>query len=89
MAVFKILEGVKEVRVTNRQWEEEKNGEGRGGKQMRDANGLLQPVKCQWNPGDALINLFPPNLPSASLPLSERKNTQNRGTQMDQRASSA
>lgn len=42
---------------------------------MRDANRLLLPVKCQWNPGDALINLSTPNLPSPTAPLTEGKHT--------------
>lgn len=56
----------------DRQW---KNGETDGEKQMRDGSRLLLPVKCQWNPGDALINLFTPNLPSPPPPLPEAKHT--------------
>lgn len=73
MSYFKILEGVKEVRLTDRQWEEEKWTETEGEKQMRDGNRLLLPAKCQWNPGDALINLS--NLPSPPPPLTEGKHT--------------
>lgn len=75
MSYFKILEGVKEVRLTDRQWEKEKWTETEGEKQMRDGNRLLLPVKCQWNPGDALINLSTPNLPSPPPPLTEGKHT--------------
>lgn len=74
MSYFKILEGVKGVNVMDRQW---KNGETEGEKQMRNGKRLLLPVKCQWNPGDALINLFTPNLP---LPPPQ---TQTACTQMD------
>lgn len=42
---------------------------------MRDGSSLLLPAKCQWNPGDALINLSTPNLPSPPPPLTEGKHT--------------
>lgn len=42
---------------------------------MRDGRRLQLFVKCQWNPGDALINLFTPNLPPPPPPLTEGKHT--------------
>lgn len=40
-----------------------------GQSQMSNGSHLLQPVKCQWNPRDALINLFTHNLHSPPAPL--------------------
>lgn len=36
---------------------------------MCNRSRLLQPLKCQWNPTDALINLFTHNLHSPPAPL--------------------
>lgn len=84
MSYFKILEGVKEV-MSDRQTMREREMEiVKEKKQMRDGNHLLLPVKCQWNPGDALINLSAPNLPSPPPPFTECKQTG--GIQMDKLA---
>lgn len=56
------LSQIKEVKAINRQCAKEKKKTltWKGEKQMRDGNRLLLPVKCQWSPGDALINLSAP-----------------------------
>lgn len=70
MRYFKIFKGVRDVRMMDRQW---MNGESDGEKQRRDGSRLPLTVKCQRNPGDALINLFTANLPSPPPPLTEGK----------------
>lgn len=42
---------------------------------MSNGSRLLQQLKCQWNPRDALINLFTHNLPSPPAPLTESSYT--------------
>lgn len=51
------------------------NGGKKRQKQMGVGSSLLQPLKCQWNPRDALINLFTHNLPSPPAPLTEISHT--------------
>lgn len=70
MSYFKIAEGVTDISLMDRQWE---NGGSDGEKQRKDGSRLPLTVKCQRNPGDALINLFTANLPSPPPPLTEGK----------------
>lgn len=42
---------------------------------MSNGSRLLQLLKCQWNPRDALINLFTHNLPTTPAPLAESSYT--------------
>lgn len=66
MKCFKMLMVAMKLRLMDGQWKMKTK---RGRSQMSNGSHLLQPVKCQWNPRDALINLFTRNLHSPPAPL--------------------